>query len=352
MNLPDIRRHRSRMLKDNKPVLPISIEQWRRRSLWEKLSDSYQDRYHDPLMTRYAHILSVVFFIFNVVSWIHLFLNYYIPVNYSHWEPLERYYLKVFACFIFVQTVGNYICVMCYQSFVERNADKWNENYDNNTLVTKDYLSPQSDDDEIVMEDAIKDDKDVMFCGKFCNQCNLRLPYRAHHCKICKKCVIKRDHHCFFTATCIGHYNQRYFVILCFYISIGCFWGMSEAIRYINGAFGTSTIQWDYMLPVTCFRWLSGSIPLGHLLVMFQMYNLWWIELAGCGFFVWNMYIIALGKTSHEVRKGSRLHSVATLSQRFQFVFGSFWLTNFIFPSVLIFRQEHNGHQWIDLRQS
>ncbi len=29
-----------------------------------------------------------------------------------------------------------------------------------------------------------------------CSKCNIMRPPRAHHCKICQKCVIRFDHHC------------------------------------------------------------------------------------------------------------------------------------------------------------
>ena len=31
---------------------------------------------------------------------------------------------------------------------------------------------------------------------KHCKKCNLPKPPRAHHCSICKRCVLRMDHHC------------------------------------------------------------------------------------------------------------------------------------------------------------
>ncbi len=45
---------------------------------------------------------------------------------------------------------------------------------------------------------------------------------------ICKRCILKRSHHCFLTNTCIGHRNQRYFLVLSFYLALALFgslWG-------------------------------------------------------------------------------------------------------------------------------
>lgn len=37
--------------------------------------------------------------------------------------------------------------------------------------------------------------KDVPGLPK-CKRCNISKPPRAHHCSICKRCVLKMDHHC------------------------------------------------------------------------------------------------------------------------------------------------------------
>lgn len=344
---PEVQCHRSRMFMNNAELQAVNIEEWREKSLLEKLSDSYNGRQHDPVTTKYAHALSIVFFIFTITSLLHLFLNHFVPVNYGHWQPEDRYYIKVLACFIFVQTVANYTCVMCYHSFVERNDD-------NDVCGIADHKNTRSSDGRFRPTDASVEQcrVDNKFGDKFCSRCNLYVPHRSHHCRICQKCVLKRDHHCFFTATCIGHYNQRYFVVLCFYISTGCIWGVSEVIHYMRDAsFADGTSQWDYVLPVTFFQWFTGGLPITHFLVIWQIYNLWWIGIAASGFFVWNIFTIALGKTTHEVRTGIRVRSIATVSERFRFVFGPFWLTSFFFPSVLVFRQEHDGRNWTDLRR-
>jgi hypothetical protein len=36
--------------------------------------------------------------------------------------------------------------------------------------------------------------------------------FQAYHCPACDVCVFRRDHHCSFAATCVGHFNHRYFV--------------------------------------------------------------------------------------------------------------------------------------------
>ncbi len=45
-----------------------------------------------------------------------------------------------------------------------------------------------------------------------------------------------------------------------------------------------------------------------------------------------------------------RLRNTETLSERFRSVFGDFWLCNFLFPAVLMFRQEEDGTEWPKLK--
>ena len=98
---------------------------------------------------------------------------------------------------------------------------------------------------------------------KWCNKCQMNVPPRSHHCKvylhgiflffvkakstslysvifllfvsgkICRKCILKRSHHCFLTNTCIGFTNQRYFLMMSFYLAIGCIGSLWGGLDYM-----------------------------------------------------------------------------------------------------------------------
>ncbi|CRH00027.1 palmitoyltransferase, putative [Plasmodium relictum] len=51
-----------------------------------------------------------------------------------------------------------------------------------------------------------------------CDKCNyLVRPERAHHCRSCKKCVLKMDHHCPWIGTCVGEKNLKFFFLFLLY---------------------------------------------------------------------------------------------------------------------------------------
>ena len=44
---------------------------------------------------------------------------------------------------------------------------------------------------------------------RMCRRCQAFKPPRAHHCSICKRCIIKMDHHCPWVNNCVGIGNHK-----------------------------------------------------------------------------------------------------------------------------------------------
>lgn len=53
-----------------------------------------------------------------------------------------------------------------------------------------------------------------------CTRCETFRPPRAHHCRICKRCIKKLDHHCPWINNCVGERNQKYFLQFLVYVGI------------------------------------------------------------------------------------------------------------------------------------
>ncbi|XP_061462664.1 palmitoyltransferase ZDHHC3-like isoform X1 [Rhineura floridana] len=59
-----------------------------------------------------------------------------------------------------------------------------------------------------------------------CNHCETYRPPRAHHCRVCHRCVRRMDHHCPWINNCVGELNQKYFIQFLFYTGLASLYAM------------------------------------------------------------------------------------------------------------------------------
>ncbi|XP_075464027.1 palmitoyltransferase ZDHHC3-like isoform X3 [Ascaphus truei] len=63
-----------------------------------------------------------------------------------------------------------------------------------------------------------------------CNRCETYRPPRAHHCRICHRCIRRMDHHCPWINNCVGELNQKYFIQFLFYTGLTSLYAMGLVI--------------------------------------------------------------------------------------------------------------------------
>ncbi|KAI9027182.1 DHHC palmitoyltransferase-domain-containing protein [Phycomyces nitens] len=70
---------------------------------------------------------------------------------------------------------------------------------------------------------VIKENKPLGITGpRVCKACNIYKPPRSHHCRYCKRCVLKMDHHCPWIDNCVGHGNYPHFMRFVIYVDLAC----------------------------------------------------------------------------------------------------------------------------------
>lgn len=68
---------------------------------------------------------------------------------------------------------------------------------------------------------------------RYCQKCSHYKPPRAHHCRVCKRCVLRMDHHCIWINNCVGHENYKIFLVFVLYAVVASLYSL---VLVIGGA--------------------------------------------------------------------------------------------------------------------
>jgi len=69
---------------------------------------------------------------------------------------------------------------------------------------------------------AVPLDADISEEMQQCSKCHSAKPPRAHHCRVCNRCIMKMDHHCLWVNNCVGACNQKHFLLFISYTQLQC----------------------------------------------------------------------------------------------------------------------------------
>jgi hypothetical protein len=81
---------------------------------------------------------------------------------------------------------------------------------------------------------------------RLCRRCKAYKPQRAHHCSVCRRCVIKMDHHCPWVNNCVGIGNHKYFLLFVFYTLLSCCYSMVLVITRFSTCMGGNHKRGDH----------------------------------------------------------------------------------------------------------
>lgn len=105
-----------------------------------------------------------------------------------------------------------------------------------------------------------------------CKWCNRYKPDRAHHCRVCRSCVLRMDHHCPWIANCVGFRNHKYFFLLVLYSLVDCMFVIATASESMRRSLTQETEFSHRFLLVFC---LTLAVMMGTLLTLFFMFHSW-----------------------------------------------------------------------------
>jgi len=154
-------------------------------------------------------------------------------------------------------------------------------------------------------------------------------PYRAHHCKVCDRCVLKMDHHCVFLAQCIGHFNYKYFCLFVIYAIFSCGLYVAVSIPATSFLGPVSLLPWSNLQAILTAISVLASTVLFVMLIIFGTTHL---------------KLILNCQTTIEYIKAQSLDHGESVLTKLRRVFGDqFW--TWFFP---IGRPKESGYEWDD----
>lgn len=233
-------------------------------------------------------------------------------------DPHTLYCRKVLGLYLFAILMLNWVCIIYYHRF---------------SFVTSQHVLPKYN---------LPGQRDI----RNCYSCAMLCPPRSKHCNLCNQCILKRDHHCFFGGCCVGFYNQRYFIVFCFYGTLGALYSCYVTLMYLSSHYANliSFQFYQFLLPCVAWNWLTGQTHLKIAAMVIFSYFCFMTFLACLYYFTVQCILLCTGQTLHEFLKSNHYYR-CSLKRNLASVFGPFWYLNFLVPMPFL-KSVDNGIDW------
>ncbi|KAL9675398.1 hypothetical protein QQ045_003600 [Rhodiola kirilowii] len=125
-------------------------------------------------------------------------------------------------------------------------------------------FTPDVEDKDNLVQEIKRKGGDLRYCQK----CSHYKPPRAHHCRVCKRCVLRMDHHCIWINNCVGHANYKFFFVFVLYAVVTSLYSLVLLIGSLTAESPESENgSWLRTIYVTCGLLIVGlSVALSLLL--------------------------------------------------------------------------------------
>lgn len=290
--------------------------------------------------------------VFNAPTITYGFLWHINPYMFGEYGIWTVYYVNVFFCFSMMNLIVNWLCTILYDPSYPKTKDNpflEGHNFDKppEQFIPLIEQSRNQTNVQCVYDMTAKE----ALPWEYCEKCDIHIPPRAHHCKVCQKCVLKRDHHCFLVGNCVGFKNQRYFIMMNFYLMFLGFIAGCITVKYIQLAvWPTLGHWWDIIFPVTIWKSIFGNIPGIYALIALHVFLEFFFGFVGFVYFTSQMVMSAQGKTTYEFGMKVPIKNNNSATANMKSIFGELWMLNFLFPMTLVLRQTGDGIHWENIK--
>lgn len=169
---------------------------------------------------------------------------------------------------------------------------------------------------------------------KLCASCECFVPPRTWHCNICSVCIMKRDHHCSFTACCVGHHNERYFLMFLFHFMIATIY-----CSYFNMFFMWSTFVGFSWIGVLKIIFPLAIVLSGLDASLVQVYRVFCILtviglVATTGLFFYHLGNVINGRVMYENSKRISDYNLGSWRENIETTLGTKWYLTWFIPFI------------------